>query len=256
LERSSDAEERRPSPREDSRRIDGTAALAAIEQFYEQEQQRERGTEPFDSPSFTVDVESPEVLDSPPSTAELGRALPRRRAQVIVGTAVLVAIALLGYYNYRQHFLGDATQLFLAKSEQRGRDGPADTGAIRRDMAALKTIPAQNAPRAATAEKAEPSPTKTAAATASPGQETPKPAAAPSLEPASLTAPAIVLFAIAPWGEIYVDGQKRGVNPPMREIELSPGQYKIEVRNTTFPAYVRTIEVEAGSQIKIMHHFP
>lgn len=74
-------------------------------------------------------------------------------------------------------------------------------------------------------------------------------------EPASAGAPAIVSFAIAPWGEIYVDGEKRGVSPPLRELELSPGQYKIEVRNTTFPALVRTIEVEAGGQIKIRHRF-
>lgn len=74
-------------------------------------------------------------------------------------------------------------------------------------------------------------------------------------EPASASAPAVVSFAIAPWGEIYVDGQKRGVSPPMREIELSPGQYKIEVRNTTFPVHARTIEVESGGRIRIKHQF-
>jgi len=74
-------------------------------------------------------------------------------------------------------------------------------------------------------------------------------------EPESANAPAIVSFAIAPWGEIYVDGQRRGVNPPMRELELSPGQYEVEVRNTTFPAHVQTIKVEPGTHTKIKHHF-
>ena len=71
----------------------------------------------------------------------------------------------------------------------------------------------------------------------------------------SASAPAIVSFAIASWGEIYVDGQRRGVNPPMRELELSPGQYEVELRNTTFPAHVQTIKVESGTHIKIKHRF-
>ena len=74
-------------------------------------------------------------------------------------------------------------------------------------------------------------------------------------EPAAAGNAGFVSFAIAPWGEIYVDGQKRGVSPPMRELELSPGQYRIEVRNTTFPAYVQTVEVEAGERIRIKHQF-
>ncbi len=129
--------------------------------------------------------------------------------------------------------------------------------------------PAPQAP--AKTETPAPTPAKTASAPPSPAREkaapTPprKPAAKRATsslpfamfetEPASAGAPAIVSFAIAPWGEIYVDGEKRGVSPPLRELELSPGQYKIEVRNTTFPALVRTIEVEAGGQIKIRHQF-
>jgi len=169
---------------------------------------------------------------------------------------ILAAIAMVGYYNYGQYSLGDAVQVSIAKSEKRDRDGPDDAGAIRRDMINLKTIPVQNAPRAGMAKKAERAAAKTAAASATLALQTPKPTAAPAPKPASATASAIVSFAIAPWGEIYVDGRKRGVNPPMRELRFSPGEYKIEVRNTTFPVYVRTIELEAGAQIKIKHHFP
>src|SRR5205085_252465 len=49
--------------------------------------------------------------------------------------------------------------------------------------------------------------------------------------------PATLVFAIQPWGEIYVNGRSRGVTPPMKSIKLEPGKYKIEVRNTTFPAH-------------------
>lgn len=126
---------------------------------------------------------------------------------------------------------------------------------------------------AATAEKEKPEspPVRTAAAPAAPERKkttlappsrpsresttSPAPFTMPEAEPASASAPAVVSFAIAPWGEIYVDGQKRGVSPPMREIELSPGQYKIEVRNTTFPVHARTIEVKSGGRIRIKHQF-
>lgn len=123
---------------------------------------------------------------------------------------------------------------------------------------------------AATAEKPAPAPAKTATAPASPARE--KTRAAPrrpprerapdamplatfEAAPASAGDPAIVSFAIAPWGEIYIDGQKRGVSPPMRELELGPGEYKIEVRNTTFPTHVQTVEVGPSEQIRIKHQF-
>jgi len=64
-----------------------------------------------------------------------------------------------------------------------------------------------------------------------------------------------VSLAISPWGEIYVDGKKQGVSPPLREIEVKPGTHKVEVRNTTFPPHVETVDVQPGSRIKIRHKF-
>ena len=114
-------------------------------------------------------------------------------------------------------------------------------------------------------KKPAPAPPKTAKAPAPPPRSkmkaaAPPPSAAPgvpfaAIEPEPAAGAGFISFAIAPWGEIYVDGQKRGVSPPMRELELSPGQYKVEVRNTTFPAHVQTVEVEAGGRIRIRHQF-
>ena len=64
-----------------------------------------------------------------------------------------------------------------------------------------------------------------------------------------------VSLAISPWGEIYVDGKKQGVSPPLREIEVKAGSHRIEVRNTTFPPHVETIDAQPGSRIKIKHKF-
>src|SRR2546430_1363011 len=46
--------------------------------------------------------------------------------------------------------------------------------------------------------------------------------------------PARIQFVITPWGEIYVDGIKAGVSPPMKVLELPAGEHVIEIRNTKF----------------------
>lgn len=66
---------------------------------------------------------------------------------------------------------------------------------------------------------------------------------------------ALASLSILPWGEIYVDGRKVGVSPPLHEIEVKPGKRRIEIRNTTFPPYVETVDVAPGSRIKIKHKF-
>ena len=66
---------------------------------------------------------------------------------------------------------------------------------------------------------------------------------------------ATVLLAIAPWGEVYVDGNFVGVSPPVNKIDLMPGRRTIEIRNGAFPAYTEQIELKAGQNIKIRHKF-
>jgi serine/threonine-protein kinase len=66
---------------------------------------------------------------------------------------------------------------------------------------------------------------------------------------------ATVLLAIAPWGEVYVDGNLVGVSPPVNKIDLMPGRRTIEIRNGAFPAFTEQIELKAGQTIKIRHKF-
>jgi hypothetical protein len=58
-----------------------------------------------------------------------------------------------------------------------------------------------------------------------------------------------------PWAEVYVDGAKLGVSPPLRSIPVRPGKHKIELRNSSFPAHVEMIEAKAGTEISIRHRF-
>ena len=67
--------------------------------------------------------------------------------------------------------------------------------------------------------------------------------------------PATLVFAVQPWGEIFVNGKSRGVSPPMKSIKLDPGKYKIEVRNTTFPTYSENYELKARDEITVRHKF-
>jgi hypothetical protein len=78
--------------------------------------------------------------------------------------------------------------------------------------------------------------------------DAPKPKAAP---PPSGT----IQLAVSPWGEVVVDGTKRGVSPPLRELELTPGKHTIEIRNTTFPARVETVTVRSGESVRLRHRF-
>ena len=62
-------------------------------------------------------------------------------------------------------------------------------------------------------------------------------------------------LAIAPWGEVVVDGKRRGLSPPLRVLDVPAGAHTIEVRNSTFPAHVQRVEVKGGEVVKIQHRF-
>ena len=73
-------------------------------------------------------------------------------------------------------------------------------------------------------------------------------------EPGALP-PATVAFSIQPWGEVFVNGKLRGVYPPLKPIQLAPGKYKIEVKNTTFPAHVVNVDLKARDEVTVRHKF-
>ncbi|HEU4351756.1 MAG TPA: PEGA domain-containing protein [Burkholderiales bacterium] len=64
-----------------------------------------------------------------------------------------------------------------------------------------------------------------------------------------------VELAVAPWGEVLVDGKSRGISPPLRVLELAPGTHTVEIRNSTFPAHVARVEVKPGEAVRIQYRF-
>ncbi len=71
----------------------------------------------------------------------------------------------------------------------------------------------------------------------------------------SATQASTVTLAISPWGEVFVDGSRQGVSPPLRELSLAPGKHTILIVNETFKPYSKTIDVAPNSTFKIKYKF-
>jgi hypothetical protein len=76
--------------------------------------------------------------------------------------------------------------------------------------------------------------------------------APPAAKPVAL---ARLGFAVTPWGEVYIDGRKMGITPPLNEIRLPPGKHTIEIRNTTFQPHRQTVDLRADRSMRIKHKF-
>jgi len=81
-----------------------------------------------------------------------------------------------------------------------------------------------------------------------------KPEKAKAAKPAAGTAGRLELL-VSPWGEVVVDGKSRGISPPLKIVELSPGSHTIEIRNSTFPVHVQKVQVKPGVAVQIRHRF-
>ena len=89
-------------------------------------------------------------------------------------------------------------------------------------------------------------------------QSTPFRAEATPLKEGSVstsTTTARLTLAIRPWGVVYVNGKKKGLSPPMKELMLAPGTYIVEIRNDKFPPHRETLDVRRGVASKITHSF-
>ena len=69
------------------------------------------------------------------------------------------------------------------------------------------------------------------------------------------TPTALVLLAVSPWGEVFVDGRSMGVSPPLTELELPQGKHRIVVRNSDFKPYDEEIELGSNQTMRIKHKF-
>lgn len=66
---------------------------------------------------------------------------------------------------------------------------------------------------------------------------------------------ATATLAISPWGEVFVDGKRLGVTPPLRSFKVAPGKHTILIVNETFKPFSQTLDFAPGSSHKIKYKF-
>jgi hypothetical protein len=66
---------------------------------------------------------------------------------------------------------------------------------------------------------------------------------------------ATLIIAVAPQGEIYIDGKHYGTTPPIATLDLEPGVRRIEVRSGSRKPYLTYMTVQAGEVRRIQHDF-
>jgi serine/threonine-protein kinase len=62
-------------------------------------------------------------------------------------------------------------------------------------------------------------------------------------------------IAVAPWGEVVIDGTVQGVSPPLTQVALPPGPHTIEIRNGSFEPFIARIELKPGEKVHLQHRF-
>jgi serine/threonine-protein kinase len=202
-----------------------------------------------------LELKEPEPVDAPVAAAPAAR-WKRKTAWAVA--AAVVAVVAIG----------------IAVVPRKATEPVSVAGSSGNIAAAEAPVPVAAAPAetpqpavVAPVSMPVPAPKEVARAPAEPARA-PAPLRAPADEAkvadATLAAAAVpavpkptgrVLFAITPWGEIYVDGKKRGLSPPTKELRLPPGQHTIEIRNGTFPPHTATVEVNADEAVRVTHAF-
>ncbi len=73
----------------------------------------------------------------------------------------------------------------------------------------------------------------------------------------STAAPAngVVQIAVAPWGQIEVDGKGAGLTPPLAQLTLPVGEHVITVRNADFAPHTVTVRVSSDQPVVVRHRF-
>jgi hypothetical protein len=107
------------------------------------------------------------------------------------------------------------------------------------------------------ASTAPPGPGVSHAAPAQPASQSPHREAVPRAStPGAAQGPGArpVRLAIRPWGEVYVDGRKVGITPPLKALRLAPGRHVVTIRNGTSPAYRRELVLRPGAATVVLEH--
>jgi hypothetical protein len=187
------------------------------------------------APAHAAPVANPK----PQATPVVAEAAPPKRSGPAFGTRQRWLLASLACV-----LLVAAGALVALWSGTRSSDAvtltlpPADHVAAGLDADETLVRPATQTPTAASAPPAalQPEPSPPPAPTAATARADEAPAAATTA----------YKLLIKPWGSVYVDGEHRGVSPPVKRLVLPAGPHTIRVVNPGFQE--RVLRVEAGKR--------
>lgn len=60
---------------------------------------------------------------------------------------------------------------------------------------------------------------------------------------------------VRPWAEVWVNGEKKGVSPPLNELRLTEGAHTIEFRNPNYPSVKRTVNISSAQRSTLVQFF-
>ena len=192
------------------------------------------------------------------------------QSQKILIIAIIVLIlafaitVMIGKTSHQKNVLlpqQDATVPVPITAEPPAKDIASESGTrnpILHATGPSSPVPQIIANSTETTDKPQTSPTPTS--TSSAGQnvqktDKSKPPLHGSPDAATEKGVALIHFSVTPWGEIYVDGKKAGVSPPMKELTVPAGKHKVEIKNLNFTPYSETIDLKAESTKNIQYNF-
>jgi class 3 adenylate cyclase len=224
------------------------------------------------APSDTTASDSDDELDAP-----LPLMQDKKKLAIIGGAlgCVVIALALMVVTKKPAEAPKDATAITAVATDaaktkpiESAAATPATPATATPDAASTSATPATAATGAAAvgaaalaagkAADAVPAKSETAKADTAKA-DAPKAASkavdAAKTESAKSSAQANLNFAVAPWGEVIVNGKSIGLTPPLKQHKLPPGKHKIEVRNSTFTPYVVNVDMKSKEELTIRHTF-
>jgi hypothetical protein len=67
--------------------------------------------------------------------------------------------------------------------------------------------------------------------------------------------PAVIVLAVKPRGEVFLDGVAKGRTPPLTRLEVPAGHHVVSIRNPGFAPLQITLNLQAGEETTITHTF-
>jgi serine/threonine-protein kinase len=116
------------------------------------------------------------------------------------------------------------------------------------------------APVAAASEPVAAPPAVAVAPAAAPAAALPSPAASDAAAGEAAKKDAAggegkLALAVTPWGEVFINGENKGISPPLNELTLPAGEYEVVIKNGDLKPFEQKIVVKAGERRRITFKF-